>query len=88
MRGLVDGERLRRFMAALGRESRSPARVYLTGGASAVLFEWRASTIDVDLKLEPDHDELLRAIPALKASLKVNGPGSIQRGITSPAPSP
>jgi hypothetical protein len=59
-------------MQALGRERTFDSRVYLTGGASAVLLEWRSSTIDVDLKLEPERDELLRAIPALKEELKIN----------------
>jgi len=46
--------------------------VYLTGGASAVLLEWRQSTIDVDLKIEPERDEVLRAIPQLKDRLELN----------------
>lgn len=72
MRALADAERIRRFMEALGRAARSPARAYFTGGATAVLLGWRASTIDVDLKLVPEHDEVLRAIPALKESLQLN----------------
>jgi hypothetical protein len=47
-------------------------RIYLTGGASAVLEGWRGSTVDVDLRFEPDVDELLRALPALKERLGVN----------------
>jgi hypothetical protein len=47
-------------------------RIYLTGGATAVLEGWRLATIDVDLRFEPESDELLRAIPALKESLGVN----------------
>jgi hypothetical protein len=47
-------------------------RIYLTGGSTAVLEGWRASTIDIDLRLEPEADELLRALPALKESLGVN----------------
>ena len=42
------------------------------GGATAVLHGWRASTIDVDLKLVPDDDALLRALPRLKEELHVN----------------
>src|SRR2546422_10047243 len=72
MRRLVDADRLRRLMRALGKEARSEARVYLTGGASAVLLGWRGSTIDVDLKIEPEQDEVLRAIPELKDRLEVN----------------
>jgi hypothetical protein len=46
--------------------------VYFTGGATAVLHGWRASTLDVDVKIVPDRDELLRAIPALKERLRLN----------------
>jgi hypothetical protein len=59
-------------MRALGRESDRAARVYLAGGATAVLYGWRASTIDVDLKIVPDSDRVLRAIPEIKERLQVN----------------
>src|SRR5690348_133370 len=72
MRRLVDRQRLQAFLHALGQQARGESRVYLTGGASAVLFEWRQSTIDIDLKLEPESDEVLRAIPELKDRLEVN----------------
>lgn len=72
MRRLVDRQRLLRFMTALGREATAEARVYLTGGASAVLLDWRPSTIDVDLEMRPERDEVLRAIPRLKEELEIN----------------
>ena len=72
MRRPVDAERLRRFMQALGPEAEKDLRLYFTGGATAVLFGWRASTVDIDLKLEPDSDRVLRALPRLKESLEVN----------------
>jgi hypothetical protein len=72
MRDVVDAASLHAFMHALGRESRDESRVYLTGGASAVLFDWRSSTIDIDLKLEPERDELFRAIVSIKETLHVN----------------
>lgn len=72
MRALADAGRIRRFMAGLADAARADARVYFTGGATAVLMGWRSSTIDVDLQLEPEHDSLLRAIPALKETLQVN----------------
>jgi hypothetical protein len=72
MRRLVDAPRLREFLQALGRAAREEARVYLTGGASAVLLDWRLSTVDIDLKIEPDGDEILQAIPALKERLEIN----------------
>ena len=71
MRGLVDRPRLVRFMEQLGRAARSDTRIYLAGGASAVLLDWRTATIDVDLEIRPERDELLRAIPALKETLDI-----------------
>ncbi len=72
MRELADADRIRAFMKALARAAASPGRVYLTGGATAVLHGWRDATVDVDIKLVPDADALLRAIPRIKESLNVN----------------
>ena len=72
MRALADADRIRRFMTALAAESREDGRVYFTGGATAVLLAWRDSTIDVDLRLVPEQDLLLRAIPRLKEVLQLN----------------
>lgn len=72
MRRIVDSTRLDAFIDALGRVARSEARVYLTGGATAVLKGWRETTIDIDLKIDPERDEILRSIPAIKESLEVN----------------
>jgi len=72
MRELTDASRLDRFMRELARAARGAANVYLTGGASAVLLGWRATTLDVDLKLVPESDELLRAIAKLKDELRLN----------------
>lgn len=72
MRDLVDEVGIGRFMAALARRVSTSSRVFLTGGATAVLFGWRRTTIDVDLKLIPESDEILRAIPALKNELALN----------------
>lgn len=71
MRPAVDQERVRELARALGRIARNPTRIYLTGGATAVIEGWRVSTVDVDLRFEPD-DELLRELPALKERLGVN----------------
>src|ERR1043166_5733906 len=68
----ADLDRIRGFMAALAAEAREDGRVYLTGGATAVLSGWRESTIDVDLKLVPEQESLLRALPRLKESLELN----------------
>ena len=37
-----------------------------------MLYGWRPTTIDIDLTLAPERDELLRALPELKRSLGVN----------------
>jgi len=72
MRALAEADRIRQFMRALGEEAREDGRVYFTGGATAVLSGWRPSTIDVDVKLVPEQDALLRAIPRLKERLQLN----------------
>ncbi len=71
MRELASAERIKLFMHALGGAG-VPARVYFTGGATAVLMGWRPTTIDVDVKLVPDPDPLLRLIPRLKEELRLN----------------
>jgi len=66
MRRPLDAERIRRFMRDLGEEAERDVRLYFTGGATAVLLGWRAGTIDVDVKLEPETDRLFRALPRIK----------------------
>jgi hypothetical protein len=72
MRDLADEAHIEKFMRALGRAAQIEGRVYLTGGATAVLHGRRASTIDVDIKVLPDQDELLRELPRLKEQLNLN----------------
>lgn len=59
-------------MRSLGERVRTPARVYFTGGVTAVIFGWRESTIDVDMRFSPELDELYRALPELKEKLSIN----------------
>jgi hypothetical protein len=72
MRRPVDAARVREFFRVLGSETHEAARIYLTGGTTAVLEGWRESTIDIDLKMVPETDALFRAIAALKESLEIN----------------
>jgi hypothetical protein len=72
MRELADSARIEKFMRELGRAVQVDGRIYLTGGATAVLYGWRETTIDVDIKLIPDRDEILREIPRLKEELNLN----------------
>jgi hypothetical protein len=46
--------------------------MYLTGGATAVLEGWRESTVDIDVRFEPDSDAALARIRDLKEKLDVN----------------
>ena len=59
-----------RFMRAVGVAARE-GDCYLTGGATAVLLGRRATTLDVDIMLEPEQDEVLRALPRIKDDLAV-----------------
>lgn len=72
MRAPVDRGRLEAFMERLGRDVGDPGRVYLTGGATALLYGWRVSTVDIDLKLEPESRTVYEALPRLKDQLDLN----------------
>ncbi|HJZ79217.1 MAG TPA: DUF6036 family nucleotidyltransferase [Pyrinomonadaceae bacterium] len=72
MRQPLTAESLHVFMKALAAEARTSSRIYLVGGASAVLLGWREATIDVDLKIIPETDEILRSLPRLKEQLHIN----------------
>lgn len=72
MREQADAERIRRLATELGRVVSPGTKMYLTGGATAVLEGWRQSTVDVDVRFEPDSDAALRQIAALKEQLAVN----------------
>ena len=59
-------------MRALGAAAPEEGTCYLVGGGTAVLLGWRESTIDVDIELDPEQDDLLRALPAIKDELQIN----------------
>ena len=63
---------MRRLLEELGRHATGPGRVYLTDGATALLEGWRTSTVDVDLKLEPEPPGIFEAIARLKNELDLN----------------
>jgi hypothetical protein len=68
----ADKAKLETFMEALGKRVRGPGTVYLTGGATALLFGWRKKTIDIDIKAEPEPPGFFEAIAELKDSLDTN----------------
>lgn len=72
MRRLAEADHIRQLMHALGAEADQVTRLYFTGGATAVLLGWRATTIDVDIQIVPENDRLLRALPHLKEQLQLN----------------
>lgn len=72
MRQPVTATRVEEFMKALGSGVSSPVRIFLVGGATAVLLGWRDSTIDIDLKAVPEPNELLRQFSILKEKLEIN----------------
>jgi hypothetical protein len=72
MRSETDQAKLHAFMVALGQRVRGPGRIYLTGGATAVLHGWRAMTIDIDLKPDPEPPGLFEALAGLKDELDIN----------------
>ena len=72
MRGDADKAKLEAFMDALGKRVRGTGTIYLTGGATALLFGWRNKTIDVDLKADPEPPGFFEAIAELKETLDTN----------------
>ena len=72
MRSESDKSKIESFMAAMGKQVRGKGRIYLTGGATAVLHGWRTMTIDIDIKPDPEPAGLFEAIALLKEELDVN----------------
>ena len=71
-RGTSDASRVREFMRFIGDRARGPGRIYFTGGASAVLVGWRNTTVDVDIKLDPEPAGVFGAIARAKEALNMN----------------
>jgi hypothetical protein len=72
MRSTVDPEKIEKLMEILGREARDSGSVYFTGGASALLIGWRNSTVDIDIRLDPEPPGIFQAIAKLKQELNIN----------------
>ncbi len=72
MRAETDKAKLLAFMSALGARVRSEGAIYLTGGATALLHNWRSMTIDIDIKPDPEPAGLFEAIALLKEELDIN----------------
>jgi hypothetical protein len=72
VRDAADAERIGSLARELGRAVAPGTKMYLTGGATAVLEGWRKSTADIDVRFEPDSDAALSRIAEIKERLGVN----------------
>lgn len=72
MRGEADEQLIRKVISELGQSATGPGTVYLVGGCSVVLEGLRQSTIDVDLKLDPEPAGIFEAIARVKDRFQVN----------------
>jgi len=72
MRAETDKQKLEAFFEAFGNRVTGEGRIYLTGGATAVLHGWRSMTIDVDIKGDPEPPGFFETIAALKDELDIN----------------
>jgi hypothetical protein len=59
-------------MEGLGQRAQGPGRVYLVGGATALLLGFRNQTIDIDIKLDPEPKAVFESIAGLKEDLDLN----------------
>jgi len=72
MRQLTTRDRIERLMHKLGNSVDSDGCVFFTGGVSAVLLGWRETTMDVDLKADPEPSGFFESLPKLKEELDIN----------------
>ena len=72
MRPNVDPQKIERLMQVLGREAQDSGCIYFTGGASALLLGWRSSTVDIDIRLDPEPPGIFQAIAKIKQELNIN----------------
>jgi len=72
MREGLDTTKLQAFIQEIGKAARGPGRVYLVGGATALLLGIRDQTIDIDIKLDPEPQGIFEAIAVLKERLGLN----------------
>ncbi|NCO32097.1 hypothetical protein GW891_05010 [bacterium] len=72
MRNPSNKNTVEQFIKEFGKIIKKPTSVYFTGGATAIWFGIRNTTIDVDISFQPDTDEMYKAIQLLKETLNMN----------------
>lgn len=71
MREKLTPPKVQKFLERLGAHSRTPGNCHLLGGC-ALLEGWRETTIDGDLKLDPEPAGVFEVMPHLKRELAIN----------------
>lgn len=59
-------------MRSFASRVKGNGRIYLTGGATALLYGWRPMTVDIDLCADPEPQGFFEAIASIKDELSVN----------------
>jgi len=72
MRGSTNKGKIQNFMAVLGRMVAGEGTIYLTGGVTALLYGWRETTIDIDIKPDPEPAGLFEVLAEIKNKLDLN----------------
>ena len=72
MRELAGPDALERFIDEIGKVADAPTEIFFTGGALAIARGWRQATVDLDIRIVPESDRILRELPRLKEKLKLN----------------
>lgn len=72
MRSNIDPQKIEQLMNVLGKEAHGSGSIYFTGGASALLVGWRNSTVDIDIRLDPEPSGIFQAIAKIKRELNIN----------------
>ncbi|HXW52932.1 MAG TPA: DUF6036 family nucleotidyltransferase [Myxococcota bacterium] len=63
---------VKQIFKELAERAKGPGCIYVTGGITAVLFGFRKSTVDIDLKLLPEPPGIFDAIRDVKDLLNIN----------------
>jgi len=72
MRSDTDIEKTKKLLEYLGKHVLGPGRLYLTGGATALLHGIRGTTVDIDCKFDPEPKGVFEAIQNAKLDLDMN----------------
>lgn len=72
MRPPLNKELLIKFLKEFGNHIPGKGTIYLTGGATALLHDWREMTIDIDIKADPEPQGYFESIAHLKDSFPIN----------------